>query len=80
MTLKRNEPVGVEIFGMVVARSQIVVHWANAGARRLPPCASRGLPAGFEEADIAILDWIVAEGARTALRRRRVLDTAASLH
>jgi len=40
----------VETLAAVIAHSQIVV----AAPRRR-------LPAGFDEADIAILDWIVAE-------------------
>jgi hypothetical protein len=42
-----------------IARSQIVV--ARILAR---PAAHRRLPAGFEEVDVAILDWIAAEGRR----------------
>jgi len=44
----------------VIARSQIVVGWALARPK------SRHLPAGFEAADIAILDWIAAEGRRAS--------------
>jgi hypothetical protein len=40
----------VETLAAVIAHSQIVV-----AAPRVP------LPAGFDEVDIAILDWIVAE-------------------
>jgi hypothetical protein len=40
----------------LIARSQIVV---------AQPCrAALSLPAGFSYADIAVLDWIVAEGRR----------------
>ncbi len=39
----------------VIARSQIVV------ADRSAP---RRLPAGFDDVDVAILDWIVAESRR----------------
>lgn len=39
----------------VIARSQIVA------AYRTP---SRPLPAGFDEIDVAILDWIAADGRR----------------
>ena len=39
----------------MIARSQIVV------ADRTP---RRRLPAGFDDVDIAILDWIAAEGRR----------------
>jgi len=47
-----------------IARSQIVVRSAVA-PRRAP---RRRLPPGFDEADIAILDWIAAEGRRAARR------------
>jgi hypothetical protein len=44
----------VETLSAVIAHSQIVV----------AECAgpSPALPAGFDEVDIAILDWIAAEG------------------
>ena len=45
----------LETLAVVIARSQIVV--AHRPARRR-------LPAGFDAADIAILDWIAAEGQR----------------
>jgi hypothetical protein len=49
----------------VIARSQIVV--AQAFARpTLVRSWTRHLPAGFEAADIAILDWIAAEGRRAS--------------
>ena len=44
----------------VIAHSQIVV---PARACRAPE-----LPAGFDAVDIAILDWIAAEGRRDAVR------------
>jgi hypothetical protein len=44
----------LDTLSAVIARSQIVV------AR--PPC--RRLPAGFDDVDIAILNWIAAEGRR----------------
>jgi hypothetical protein len=40
----------------VIARSQIVVEHPADPAMRLP--------AGFDATDVAILDWIVAEGRR----------------
>jgi hypothetical protein len=40
----------------VIARSPIVVATARPEARRLP--------AGFDHTDIAILEWIAAEGRR----------------
>jgi len=49
----------VELLAAVIARSEIVV------ARLLAqPGADRRLPAGFEEVDIVILDWIASEGRR----------------
>jgi hypothetical protein len=42
----------------VIARSQIVVPRRESGSR-----LSR-LPAGFDPVDVAILDWIAAEGRR----------------
>jgi hypothetical protein len=47
----------VETLAAVIAHSQIVV--AAPGRR---------LPAGFDEVDIAILDWIIAEGSRLGRR------------
>ncbi len=44
----------------VIARSQIVV--------RQPAKPARPLPAGFEAADLAILEWIAAEGRRAGRR------------
>jgi len=49
----------VETLAAVIARSQIVVARVVARSRM-----SRRLPAGFDEADVAILDWIAAEGRR----------------
>jgi hypothetical protein len=52
----------------VIARSQIVVAlsawaaptlWANAAKS-----AKSTLPVGYEDADIAVLEWIAAEGRR----------------
>ena len=40
----------------VIARSQIVVAAARSDSRRFP--------AGFDDIDIAILEWIAAEGRR----------------
>jgi hypothetical protein len=45
----------LETLTAVIAHSQIVV------ADRTP---RRRLPAGFDDCDIAILDWIAAEGRR----------------
>jgi hypothetical protein len=43
----------------VIARSQIVL--AGPAPRRL-------LPAGFDEVDVAVLDWIAAEGRHAGQR------------
>jgi hypothetical protein len=43
-----------------IARSQIVV--------RQPAKPARPLPAGFETVDVAILEWIAAEGRRAGRR------------
>jgi hypothetical protein len=52
----------------VIAHSQIaiaeIVVAALAGRVERPLGGSRNMPAGFEETDIAILDWIAAEGRR----------------
>jgi len=55
MTSGTNFP-NVEALAAVVARSQIVVALPRVEIRHLPP--------GFDDADIAILDWIVAESRR----------------
>ena len=52
----------LETLATVIARSLIVVPRA---------VARRRLPAGFEDLDLVILDWIAAEGARA--RRSPVL-------
>ena len=49
----------VETLAAVIARSEIVV--ARVVAQ---PAARQRLPAGFEEVDIAVLDWIAREGRR----------------
>jgi hypothetical protein len=53
---KDQDGLALETLTAVIAHSQIVVAWP---ARR-PQC----LPAGFDEIDGAILDWIAAEGRR----------------
>lgn len=50
-----GENTDLETIVAVIARSPIVVAGAVA-RRRLPP--------GYDEADVAILDWIAAEGRR----------------
>ncbi len=58
MAIPKNEQYSdLETLAAVIARSQIVV------AERMP---RRRLPAGFDEVDVAILDWIAAEGRRAA--------------
>jgi hypothetical protein len=51
-----KNPVSVETIGAVIARSPIIV---------LPPVTL--LPPGFDEADLAVLNWLAREGQR--LRR-----------
>ncbi len=55
MAVPKMQYTGVETLIAVIARSQIVV-------ARPPRCR---LPAGFDDVDIAILNWIAAEGRRT---------------
>jgi hypothetical protein len=50
----------LETLTTVIAHSQILVARAFAAAA----AARRRLPAGFEAADVAILDWIACEGLR----------------
>jgi hypothetical protein len=52
MVTNHNRP-DVETLAAVIARSQIVV--AEPAKR---------LPAGYDDVDVAILDWIAAEGRR----------------
>jgi hypothetical protein len=55
-----NSPdADLETLVMVIARSQIAL--ADPMPRRL-------LPAGFDEVDAAVLDWIAAEGRRAGQR------------
>ncbi len=59
MTLATQQRPDLETLAEVIARSQIVVV-------ALPrPIASR-LPENFDETDLAILDWIAAEGRRAS--------------
>jgi hypothetical protein len=51
----------LETFAAVIADSQIIV----AGP-------VKRLPAGFDDIDIAILDWIAAEGRRAVVLGRRL--------
>ena len=47
---------GLLVLSAVIAHSQIVVV--------LPAVTAQHLPAGFDDVDIAILEWIAAEGRR----------------
>jgi hypothetical protein len=50
--------VGIDALAAVIAHSQIVVPvTASVRGAKLQP-----LPAGFEDVDVAILEWIAAEG------------------
>ncbi len=51
-----QELVTLETLAEVIAHSQIML--------KMPAGPATRLPAGFDAADIAILDWIVAEGRR----------------
>lgn len=55
MAVPRMQYPDLETLAAIIARSPIVV------ADRTP---ARRLPAGFDDIDIAILDWIAAEGRR----------------
>ena len=55
MAVPKMQFTDLETLAAVIARSQIVV------ADRT---SSRRLPAGFDSVDVAILDWIAAEGRR----------------
>jgi hypothetical protein len=56
MTMAGDQNADLKTIATVIAHSQIVVRYA------LPRVVVRpALPAGFEDADIAILDWIVRE-------------------
>jgi hypothetical protein len=48
-----QNPVSVETIGAMIARSPIIV---------LPPVTL--LPPGFDAADLAVLNWLAAEGQR----------------
>ena len=49
----------IDTIATVIAHSQIVVTQATREA-----AAGSPLPAGFDEVDVAILEWIAAEGRR----------------
>ena len=48
--------IDIETIVAVIARSPIIV--------AAPPPTRRRLPAGYDEVDVVILDWIAAEGRR----------------
>jgi hypothetical protein len=51
-----NSSPSIETISAVIAHSQIVVEASTRSAPRLP--------AGFDDVDLAVLDWIAAEGRR----------------
>ena len=65
--MKMGRP-DVDTLAAVIAHSQIVV--ARATVARIVGAPSVGrvsrLPAAYDDVDLAILDWIAAEGRRTA--------------
>jgi hypothetical protein len=56
----------LETLAVMIACSQIVV------AQPRSPIPS--LPGGFDEVDIAVLDWIAAEGRTVSRRFMRIYD------
>jgi hypothetical protein len=56
----------------VIAHSPIVVPRPPRLAPSLAPSLAPPLPAGFEAVDLAILEWIAAEGRRAGQRLARV--------
>jgi hypothetical protein len=61
VTTGGNYP-NIEALAVFIARSQIVV---PAEPRKAMPVGGfRPLPAGFDEVDVAILEWIAAEARR----------------
>jgi|HubBroStandDraft_6_1064221.scaffolds.fasta_scaffold824484_2 hypothetical protein len=59
MAINRHYDADLETLATVIARSQIVV---------ADPALRPRLPLGFDEVDVAILDWIAAEGRRAGRR------------
>jgi hypothetical protein len=53
----------LDMLAAVIAHSQIVVERAGR---------TRPLPVGFDDVDVAILDWIAAEGRRAGRRLVRM--------
>jgi hypothetical protein len=62
----------LETLAAVIARSPIVVRQVIVRQVLVQAAAHGRLPAGFEEVDIAILDWIAAEGRRVGRRFARM--------
>ncbi len=56
MNFAQNRHIDPETFAAVIAHSQIVLAAPGKRAARLP--------ARFDDADAAVLDWIIAEGRR----------------
>jgi hypothetical protein len=54
----------LETLTAVIAHSEIFVAQIAARLRFAWLAQSRPVPAGFDETDIAVLDWIAAEGRR----------------
>jgi hypothetical protein len=63
VTNRSNYP-DLATLAAVIARSQIVTAAARAKVRPLP--------AGFDDTDIAILEWIAAEGRRAGSQFARM--------
>jgi len=55
-TVRNQVRPGLSVLSAVIAHSQIVVV--------LPAVTAQHLPAGFDDVDIAVLEWIAAEGRR----------------
>jgi hypothetical protein len=60
--------VGVATLVAVISASPIVV----AGDSTVTITSQRDVPAGFDVVDVAILDWIAAEGRRVGRRMLRM--------
>jgi hypothetical protein len=56
--LANDDRPDVETLAAVIARSQILV------AAPVKALSVKDLPAGYDDVDVAILDWIAAEGRR----------------
>ena len=69
-TMNRHDWPDLDTLADVISRSQIKVPATGTN--------ETGLPAGFDEADIAILEWIAAEGRRSG--HSHVRDVIESRH